>query len=103
MKQRDGVFAHGLTSNSVFWQAATVAVPLASATAVMLFGLAIGVADAVYPTFEVSKHLVFAVVTSIMVAAVGLLVWRGTPRALGAAIGTVIPGLLLVLVWLVNL
>ncbi|WP_433598475.1 hypothetical protein ACQPXH_22305 [Nocardia sp. CA-135953] len=102
MKHRDGAFA-GLISNSAFWQAATVAVPVASATAVMLFGLVIGLADAAYPTFEVSKHLVFAIVMSVMVVAVGLLVWRRTPRTLGAATGIVIPGLLLMLVWLVNL
>ncbi|MGY4102602.1 hypothetical protein ACW2Q0_24035 [Nocardia sp. R16R-3T] len=103
VKQRDGAFAHGRISNSVFWQAATVAVPVASATTVMLFGLVIGLADAAHPTFEVPKHLVFAIVTSVMLAAVGLLVRRGTPRTLGAAIGTVIPGLLLVLVWMVNI
>lgn len=100
MEHRDDTRARCLMSGPVFWQATTLAVPLASATAVMLFALMIRVADAAYPSVDTSKHWVFATITVVMAVAAVLLVLRRTPRSLGTATGIATSGLLVVFVWL---
>ncbi|GAA5073647.1 hypothetical protein [Nocardia iowensis] len=87
-------------SDSVFWQMTTLAVPVASATAAMLFAFVVRLADAAYPSVDPSKHVIFAVVTVLMAAAATLLALRRTPRRLGAAVGTATAGFLVLFVWL---
>lgn len=99
MEHRDDAGVRGLMSGPVFWQATTLAVPLASATAVMLFALVIRVADAAYPSVDASKHWVFATITVVMAVAAVLLALRRTPRSLGAATGIATSGLLVAFVW----
>lgn len=89
-------------ADSVFWQAATVAMPLAAAAAVLIFALVVAVADGVSPSLDPSPHLVFAVVLVAMTVVAASLAWRKTSRSLGAAVGIVVAGLLVAFVWLVT-
>jgi hypothetical protein len=92
-----------LATDSAFWQAATIAVPAASVLIVTLFGFLARLADAAFPALDVSPHLVFGVLTAAVVGVVGCLVLRRTARTLGAAVGTAVPGLLLMLSWLASI
>ncbi|MEU2034544.1 hypothetical protein [Nocardia amamiensis] len=86
--------------DSGFWQAATVAVPLATAASVLIFALVVGVADGVAPSHDLSKHWVYAAVVFVMTVTGASFAWRRTPTALGTTAGVSTVGLLVAFVWL---
>jgi hypothetical protein len=100
MKRRDGIDMRALMSNPVFWQATTLAVPVASAAATMLFAFVVRLADAGYPSIDPSEHLVFAVVIGVMAIAAVVTAIQRTPRTLGIAAGTATSALLVAFIWL---
>ncbi|MFD3508799.1 hypothetical protein [Nocardia sp. NPDC058666] len=93
----------GLVADSAFWQAATIAVPAASVMIVTLFGFLARLADAAYPSLDVSQHLVYGILTAVVVVVAGCLIVRRTARTLGAAVGTAVPGILLTLSWVASI
>ncbi|MFC9437345.1 hypothetical protein [Nocardia sp. NPDC057030] len=99
MKQGDEVDIRGLMSDSAFWQATTLALPVGVAAAVAVFAFIARLADAAYPSIDASRQVVFLAVVVLMVATAAVLVLRRTPRALGVATGVATAGLLVAFIW----
>ncbi|MFE9580122.1 hypothetical protein ACFYO1_27310 [Nocardia sp. NPDC006044] len=89
--------------DSAFWQATTLALPIGMAAAVAVFAFIARLADAAYPSFDASMHVVFMAVVILMVAAAAVLALRRTPRAIGAATGVATAGLLVAFVWVATI
>lgn len=90
----------GALSDSAFWQAATVSVPLAVTAAVLVFSLIASAVDGLFPSLDLSRHWIYAAVVTLTAMAAAFLARPGTARTLGAAAGVSTAGALVVFVWL---
>lgn len=92
-----------LVADRTLWKWATLTLPLAIAAEVFLFGAVVAAITDSDPKADPSRHLLFSIVTVVMVLAVILLWRRRASAARGAALGVATAGAFLVLFWVVTL
>lgn len=93
----------GVLSDSAFWQAATVSMPLTVTTQIIVFSLVASSVDGILPALDVSRHWFYATVVSVTALTGVFLARRRTVRTSGAAVGVSTAGALVVFVWLATL